>query len=144
MTALASAACGGGDSGEPIEGTITIVVGDQTITPDVGAAIEDPDDSTKALVILGTSDISCSTQINSQLAAGTYLTFQIDPVVGTQSSFVSVLRVSGNSAHLNGSGGDVVIDSVVDRVTGSVTFDTTDDEVGTITADGTFDVIRCF
>ncbi|MBS1119832.1 MAG: hypothetical protein H6Q90_2060 [Deltaproteobacteria bacterium] len=142
--AALAAGCGRDDSGEPIDGTIAITVSGETITPDVGAAIDDPDDATKALVILGTRDISCSTRINSRLAAGTYLTFAIDRTMGTQAGFISVIRVEGGSANLNGSPGEVIIDGIADRVTGSLTFDTTDDQVGPITATGTFDVRRCF
>ena len=40
--------------------------------------------------------------------------------------------------------GSIVIDAVEPRVTGRVTFTTTDDEIGTISVTGSFDVVRCF
>jgi hypothetical protein len=138
------AACGTSDTGEPIGGTVSVIVGDQTITPTVGAAIADPADETKAILIVGTTTITCETTLNSRLPPGTYLTFGFAQTTGMQSGFVSVIRVEGSSAHLNASTGDIVIDTLDPRVTGSVTFDTTDDMVGPISAAGTFDVIRCF
>ena len=144
------AGCNGGASGEPSGGTVSIVVGDKTIAPTVGAAIElvssppSPDDATKAMVILGTSGISCATDLNSRLDAGTYLTFNIPRAAMTLMGFVSVIRVDGSSAHLNATTGDIVIDAIDPRVAGTVSFTTTDDQVGTISASGTFDVIRCF
>jgi hypothetical protein len=135
----------GGTSGEPIKGSVAIHVGSDTITPSVGAAVEDlQNDSTKALVIIGTDDISCSTDGNSVLARGTYLSFPIARTPMTQRVLVSVIRVDGSGGHLNGSTGDVVVSSVDNRVKGTVSFSTTDDMVGPISADGEFDVIRCF
>jgi len=153
--AVLLAACGGGDDeGEPIDGDLVIMLGDAVIDPSVGAAIEacvdtncNETDPTKMLVVIGTRDISCESTVQSALKQGTYLTFTVDRVPATQSAFVSVIRVVPGGAHLNGSSGDVVIDAVDDRVTGSLTFDTEDDDDGVIlpiTAAGTFDVIRCF
>lgn len=136
-------ACGT-EAGEPIGGDVTITVGDEVIEPTVGAALPDDEDPTKAMIVVGTRDISCATTITSPLKRGTYLMFTIAPEAGMQTVFTSVIRVESSGSHLNGSTGEVTIDGVGDRVTGSVTFDTTDDEVGPITAAGTFDVVRCF
>jgi len=40
--------------------------------------------------------------------------------------------------------GTVTIDTVMPRVTGSLTFMTTDQDVGTIAVSGNFDIKRCF
>lgn len=143
IAVLAAAACGG-DDGEPISGTITISVGGDAIAPTVGAAIEDADSPGSALVILGTRDINCGTDLESALKAGTYLSFSLEPTEGAQQVFMSVIRVTGGSFHLNGSSGDVNVDGFADRITGDLTFSTTDDDDGEITASGTFDVLRCF
>lgn len=144
LLGLAAVPACGAEDGEPIGGDVTITVGDEVIEPTVGAALPDDQDPTKALIVVGTRDISCATTITTPLKRGTYLMFSIDPAVGMQTVFTSVIRVESSGSHLNGSSGEVTIDSVEDRVTGSVTFDTTDDEVGPITAAGTFDVLRCF
>jgi len=155
MTTILAVGCAG-ESGEPIDGTVAIMVGDTTITPTVGAAIEFRSNSmlvdgalvrdhrVKTLVVIGTTDVSCSTNINSQLAQGTYLSFEVSRTPGMQSSFGSVIRLEMGSSHINSEMANVVIDSIDPRVTGSVTFITTDDMVGPISAAGTFDVIRCF
>ena len=146
LVAILCGACGNGDSGEAIGGTVTITVGTESVAPDVGAVIPDPDpaNTSKAIVILGTRDISCATELDTRLGKGVYLSFTIDRAPATQMGFVSVIRVEAAGAHLNGSTGDIVIDAVTDRVTGSVMFDTVDADGTAISAEGTFDAIRCF
>jgi hypothetical protein len=138
----------GGDSGEPIEGTITIGYGDDMITPDVGAALHEPDSPPNLMfIIIGTNAVDCGIDFETFDARGTFVLFDVDntaPATHNDTS-ISVVRNTSNSFSLNGSFGTVVIDSIgTDRVTGSVTFSTTDEEVGAITAMGTFDVARCF
>jgi hypothetical protein len=145
MTRLAPlllAACGTA-AGEPIEGTIAIDVDGELTAPTVGAAL--PDDG-NIFVILGTRDIDCDTALDDQLKRGTYLTFVIAPEPGAQTPFVSVIRVLPGGTHLNGSTGDVTIDAIAGRITGTLAaFSTTDvDEGIAITASGTFDVAACF
>ena len=136
------AACGE-EAGEPISGTIAVEVGGEVTTPSVGAAIPDGE----LRVILGTREINCETQIEDQLKRGVYVTFTFDPsVLGARSSFVSVIRVEPGGTHLNGGAGDLVIDSADARITGSLTFATTDvtDEGDIpINVTGTFDVLSC-
>src|SRR5262249_40310353 len=135
--------CGSGTSGEPIHGTISVHVGSDTITPTVGAAVADlQGDDTKALVLVGTTDISCATDANSVLHRGTYVSFTIARIPTTQKPFVSVIRVDSSGAHLNASAGDVTISAIDARVVGTLSnFSTTDDQVGPISAEGSFDVI---
>ncbi len=52
--------------------------------------------------------------------------------------------VEPGNIKLNSGTGMVTIDTIDPRVTGSVTFDTNDQDVGAITASGSFDVVRCF
>ena len=138
------AACGG-DSGEPIEGDISIDYGGETVAMDVGAAIpdHDADGNPVTRVLLGTRDISCSTTIQTPLKRGTYVTFPIDRTPGMQMPFVSVIRVEAGGAHLNGTTGTVTIDVIDDQVHGSVMSTTTDADVGDIVTTGTFAVIDC-
>jgi hypothetical protein len=137
--------CGGGGGGEPITGTIAIDYGTEHITPSVGAAVEDPQEPGQVYVIMGTTNVDCGTDLESDSPSnGTYVLFSIVPVVGAVSPFVSVLRIESQSFSSNSTSGDVMIDAVGERITGSLSnFSTTDDEVGTITAGGTFDVINC-
>jgi hypothetical protein len=142
--AVLAAGCGDSDRDEPIDGTVAVTIASETIPLEVGAAIQDATDPTRVFVILGTQGLSCATTVTSRLAGGTYLTFTIDPTPGTQAGFVSVIRVIDSSGDLDGSSGQIVIDGVADRVTGSVTLGAIEDEAGLISAAGTFDVIRCF
>jgi hypothetical protein len=136
------AACGE-DAGEPIGGTIAVDVGGEVTTPSVGAAIPDGE----LRVIVGPREIDCNTRVEDQLKRGVYVTFTFDPsVLGARSSFVSVIRVEPGGTHLNGGAGDLVIDDAGARITGSLTFATTDvtDEGDIpITVTGTFDVLSC-
>src|SRR2546423_2759721 len=142
-----------GQSGDPIGGDVVIHVGDQTITPSVGALVPGPPGNASnpatLLLVLGTRDISCNTSINTPLHPGTYLTItfqaaaRADIPTGMSAPFVSVTRVVNGGAHLDGATGSVTIDGVGDRITGSVTFTTTNADVGTIDAMGSFDVTGC-
>ena len=136
-------ACGGGDDGEPIDGTVVITVGSDTITPTVGAALVDADDPNDMVVIVGTSDINCSTNFDESPLKGTAFFVTVPQEVATTESFGWVSRSKSGSLSLNGSGATVTIDGLGDRVTGSVVFDTIDEDDGEITVNGTFDVISC-
>jgi hypothetical protein len=132
-------ACGGGDDGEPIDGDVVFTVGSNTITPSVGAALVDSDDPDDMVVIIGTSDLSCETDFDSAPPKGTGFFATVPQMVGTHEAFGWVFRPSS----LNGSGATVIVDGLGGRVTGSIEFDTIDEEDGEITVTGTFDVISC-
>ncbi|HEY5934031.1 MAG TPA: hypothetical protein VIU61_05345 [Kofleriaceae bacterium] len=136
-------ACGGGDDGEPIDGTVVITVGSNTITPNVGAALVDADDPNDMVVIVGTSGVNCSTNFDEAPLEGTAFFATVPQTVGTTETFGWVSRSSSGSLSLNGSSATVIIDGLGDRVTGSVVFDTIDEDDGEITVSGTFDVISC-
>ena len=138
-------ACGGQD-GLPITGDIILGVGSEVVTPTVGAAIRDADQD-KILIVIGTRDISCQTNLQSPLRKGTYVTMVIDPVAGAQpEAHVTVVRVDSSGTLFNGGPDEVTIDVVEDRIAGSVDFMTTDEtDEGTVdlSVTGTFDVENC-
>lgn len=141
LVVLAACAACGGTEGEPIGGTIAIAFEGATITPTVGAAIADDGN---AYIVIGTRDISCATTIQSQLKRGTYLAFSVEVATGMHAPFVSVIRVEASGTHLNGAEGVVTLDAVDGRIAGSVMVEASDAEIGAITVEGTFDVVRCF
>jgi len=59
-------------------------------------------------------------------------------------AFVTAETSSGNHIDADSTNGTVTIDAIDARVTGSVTFSSSTQDVSTITANGTFDVKRCF
>ncbi len=139
-------ACGGQD-GLPIAGDLVLTVGADTITPTVGAVIPDRD-QTKVLVVIGTRDISCQTNLESPLRKGTYVTLVLDPmVIGPQMmAQVTVIRVDSSGTLFNGSTDEVVIDQVEGRLVGTLDFMTTDETdagIVDLAATGTFDVENC-
>lgn len=136
----------GGDEGEPMEGSLQILVGNDPVTPSVGAALDNPEAEGEMVIIMGTKEISCGTDLyDSPPQSGTFVMFSTEiATLGPRDVGVSVLRLSPSSGSSNSTDGTVTIDSVGERVTGSVVFETTDDDVGSITVTGTFDVIACF
>ena len=136
-------ACGGGDDGEPIDGSIVITVGSDTVTPSVGAALVDADDPNDMVIMIGTADLSCSTDFDAAPPKGTAFFATVPQTVGTHDTSGWLSRSSNGSLSLNGSGATVIVDGLDDRVTGSIEFDTTDEDDGEITVSGTFDVISC-
>jgi hypothetical protein len=144
--AVTMVACGG-DGGEPITGTIAIGYGTDTFTPDVGAALQVEGSPDQMAVTIGTNSVDCGFDVESFDLRGAFVTFAVDstaPATHADTS-IAVIRGTARSYSYVGSFGTVVIDSIgPDRVTGSVSFATSDEEIGAITAMGTFDVIRCF
>ena len=138
-------ACGGQD-GLPIGGDLTFTVGGEAVTPTVGAAIPDREMG-KALVVIGTRDISCETNLQSPLRKGTYVTLVIDPAVGPQiMAQVTVIRVDSSGTLFNGNTDEVVIDQAEGRIGGTLDFMTTDETdagIVDLAATGTFDVENC-
>lgn len=146
--ALALAACGA--SGEPIEGDISISYGGDVFPFTVGAVVEDANTPGQMLVQLGTDEIDCDSNLDNLFSFnnpdGTFLFFSVLPEPGTYTDgFLSAMRSDNGSTQINASTGSVTITTVDGRVTGTVDeFSTTDDEVGEITASGSFDVLKCF
>jgi hypothetical protein len=137
-----------GTSGEPMNGDITLMYGDSNPKLIVGAAVEDADAPGQMIVEMGDDNVDCGTNF-SELSfgtSGTFVYFSVDATTpGTQSDlFITVMRSSGNHLSSNSSDGMVTIDAVSPRVTGSIMFDTNDQDVGPISVSGSFDVKRCF
>lgn len=130
-------------SGEPIQGTVTIRVGNDVTTPDSGAALVDWYEDTKVMVLLGNDGFDCDTTETSPIRH-TMLAFSIAPMTGEQHALVQVGFPQGTHYHLDGSTTDVTIDAIDDRVRGTVAFDTTSTTGEAISASGAFDVKRCF
>lgn len=142
-------ACGGGIEGEPIEGTITMQYGDSAPAMVVGAVVQDENEPDEMLVQIGSDNVDCDTYLDVFLTfntfGGHFVYFSVPKVPGTDDSgFVSAMRSLDNSTKINSAPGTVTIDTVEPRVTGTVTFATTDEEVGEILVSGSFDVVRCF
>jgi len=136
-------ACGG-DDGEPMDGDVVITVGSSSISPGVGAALEDPDGPDDFVLLIGEEGIDCGTNLGENVPKGTSFSAGLAGETGEQDTLGVVFRSSAGSLHLNGSSAMVRVDSLEDRVTGHIMFDTTDDDDGAITVVGTFDVKRCF
>ena len=145
---LAVAACG--PSGEPMKGDIMYTYGSSHPKMVVGAAIEDTQTAGNMLVELGDDNIDCSVNLDRFVLfggpAGTYVFFSVNATTpGTDANvFISAEQATHSSTNINEASGTVTIDTIDTRVTGSLTFSTTDDKIGTISVSGNFDVKKCF
>jgi hypothetical protein len=141
------AACG--DSGEPMKGDVTVHYGSSNPSMKYGTAVAAEDNPDQMLVQFGSGDVECDTYLDVfldfSLPSGTFVYFVVDRTPGVHANTsVSTMKNTSNSTSINTSSGSVTIEGVEPRVTGRVTFHTTDDEIGEIMVDGTFDVKRCF
>lgn len=142
-------ACGG-TSGEPMKGSIAFTYGTAMPKMSVGAAVMNKDTPGQMLVQIGDDSVDCSTYLDAGITfsapSGTFAYFSVDATTpGTDTTaYISVEHSGGNHISINESTGTVTIDSVMPRVTGSLTFMTTDQDVGMIEVSGNFDVKRCF
>ncbi|MBA3391089.1 MAG: hypothetical protein H0T89_00510 [Deltaproteobacteria bacterium] len=139
---------GGGGGGEPITGTIAMQYGDSSPALVVGSAIQSSM-ATNMLVQIGSDNVDCDTNLvdieGFEFPKGSFVYFDVAKAPGSHpTAGVTVMKSTSDMVNINGSTGMVTIDSAGDRVTGSVTFTTTDNDVGTISVSGTFDVLRCF
>lgn len=141
--------CGsGGGGGEPLMGSIAVQYG--TMMPDMttGSAVLSHDSPMQMVIQIGSDHVDCQTDLSGSFfgSQGTYVFFNADntmPSTNPQAD-ITVENVSGNHIDLNGSTGSVTISTIDTRVTGTVTFTTTDSMIGTISVNGDFDVKRCF
>ncbi len=139
----------GDDAGEPIEGTIMMQYGDNAPSMVAGSAVQN-EDNDDMLVQIGSRSVDCGSYLDNFLdfnaPNGHFVYFPVPKVAGVyDSNSVSVDRNTSNESRSYQAFGDVVIDTVgEERVTGSVSFMATDDEIGEIAVSGSFDVLRCF
>jgi hypothetical protein len=144
---LAAAGCG--TSGEPMHGDVAVQYGAASPKLVVGAAVIDKNTPGNMLVELGSDNVDCGTYIDGielGFPSGVYVYFSASATTpGTDAQgYVEVMKSSGNNVNINGAGGSVTISTIDTRVTGSLTFMTTDANVGMISVSGSFDVKRCF
>ena len=116
----------------------------------VGAAVQDTQTPGQMLVQLGDDNVDCSTNFGKLVLiggpSGTFVYFSVDATTPAthDNTFISAQRTTGTHTGINESSGTVVIDSIDTRVMGSLTFSTTDQDVGPIMVSGNFDVKKCF
>jgi hypothetical protein len=139
----------GGTSGEPLEGDIAIDYGGRIPDLVVGAAVQDESDEEGMLVQIGSDKVDCDTYLDRffdfNIPNGTFVYFTVDKESGSYpQTLVGAMRSTSSSVTVNVAPGSVTIDAIEPRVTGSVSFNVNDDEIGTISVSGTFDVVRCF
>jgi hypothetical protein len=137
----------GGIEGEPLLGDVTIQYGGSSPDLAVGAAVQDENDPDLMLVQLGSDKVDCDAYLDRfldfSLPDGTFVYFSVEKLPGSYSAPVSAMRTNDNSTKINTADGEVTIDLAGDRIAGSVTFQTTDEEIGDITVSGAFDVVSC-
>jgi|SRR3569623_90137 len=142
------AACG--TSGEPMKGDIMYTYGSSHPKMVVGSAVEDKQTPGQMLIQLGDDNVDCSTNLDNFVLIGgpigTFVYFSVNATTpGTDTSAtISAEQSSRNNTSINESSGTVTIDTIDTRVTGSLMFSTTDQDVGTISVSGNFDVKKCF
>lgn len=144
---LVVAACG--SSGEPMKGDVMYTYGTSHPKMAYGAAVEDKQMAGNMLVQLGDDNVDCGTDLQGfSLGApsGTFVYFSVSATTpGTDANaFISAQQSNASHVNVNASSGTVTIDTIDTRVTGSLTFSTTDQTVGTISVMGNFDVKKCF
>ena len=139
---------GGGTDGEPMMGTVQISYGDSKPKMVVGSAVQNMDNPNEMLVQIGSDNVDCGSYLDVFLdfdvPSGTFVYFNVPKVPGTDNGSVAVMKSGGNSISTNEGPGQVTINTVDTRVTGTVTFATVDEDVGNIMVAGTFDVKKCF
>ena len=146
---LGGVGCGGDGGGEPIMGSISLQYGSAAPDLKVGAVVQDAGSDTKMIVQVGTDNVDCDTNLEkldsaSDFPKGSFVFFTTAMAPGATSGFVSVMKSTSNSVSIHSASGMVTITAIEPRVTGSLTFTTTDEEIGTISVGGDFDIIRCF
>ena len=139
----------GGTSGEPMKGDVMFTYGTGHPKMAYGAAVQNKDNPANMVVQIGDDNVDCSTYLDQLTFGGpegNFVYFDVDSsATGPFTDVsISVQHSSGSHTSINESSGMVTIDTTTPRVTGSLTFMTTDDQVGPIAVMGNFDVKRCF
>jgi hypothetical protein len=140
---------GCGSSGEPMKGDVMFAYGTDHPTMAYGAAVQNKDTPGEMVVQIGDDNVDCGTYLDALTfggPSGNFVYFSVDATTpGTNAqALISVEHSTGNHIKINESDGTVTIDATTPRVTGSLTFTTTDTDIGDIAVSGNFDVKRCF
>ena len=140
--------CGTSGGGEPLMGDVTIQYGSASPQLTTGSAIESANAPGMMVVQLGTDHVDCHTDLSGSTfpEAGTYVVFTADATTpgSNPQAEVGIEHVASNNIDLISGPGTVTIGTIGDRVTGSVSYTTTDSTIGAIAVSGNFDVKRCF
>jgi hypothetical protein len=140
---------GCGSSGEPMKGDVMFTYGTDHPKMAFGAAVQNKDTPGEMVVQIGDDNVDCGTYLDALTfggPSGTFVYFSVDATTpgANAQAYVSVEHSTGNNVKINESDGTVTIDATTPRVTGSLTFTTTDTDIGDIAVMGNFDVKRCF
>lgn len=145
---LILAACGGGIDGELLAGDITIQYGSSSPKLEVGTAVRAEADG-DMLVQIGSNNVDCDTYLDMFISfdypEGTFVYFTVSSSMpGTYPNEpVDFMKSGSRNTSINGTLGMVTIESIDTRVKGTVVATTTDEEVGTLSVQGSFDVVSC-
>lgn len=140
--------CSSSGGGEPQLGDATLNWGSTAIHMSTGAAILDTSASGSMRVQFGNDNVDCKTDLDkTEPPAGSYVYFTAPMVTGAVANAdVTIIKFSGNHISIDITGGMANIATLDTRVTGTLTFMTTDTDAtpNTVTMTGGFDVKKCF
>jgi len=146
VAVVVTAACGGGGGGEDITGDIVIDYGDTHVVPDTGAVVEDPDNPGEVYLGIGNLGLGCDF-LQARIHPGdAFVAVHLDATMQTAGDYSTLILVTfadDTGTHLNGSTGTLTLTGFGERVTGSMSMSTTDDDVGPVSTSGSFDVFSC-
>ncbi len=140
------AGCASDPTGEPNLGDATFNYEDHSARLVVGSAIEAPDDRATMIVQLGTDTVDCDVDLDRapSMPDGYFVSFTLPKAGVVHAPIIIARRGDGRDSWRTFAPGIVGIDSVGERVTGTVSFSTVHFELGDIEVLGRFDVKRCF
>jgi len=144
VSIFGAVACGGDDGGDPLLSGAVSGSFDGTAF-DVAYGFSTPYQG-QFLIALGDRDLHCGSQDSTQPPGGRSAAISIPAAeVGTYGSvFVQMFSNVGSFEGVGTNTGTVEItDVTADSVSGSVSFDYTDDESRHFTLMGTFEVVNC-
>jgi hypothetical protein len=147
---LLLAACGTGTGGEPMQGDVAFTYGSSKPKMVVGSAVQSRNAPTQMIVQMGDDNVDCGTYLDSGItfipSSGTFVYFTVDAANPgpLSNAYVSVEHSTGTNTKIDVASGMVMIDTVMPRVTGGLSFMDTDMTVGEISVAGNFDIKRCF
>ncbi len=146
----ALAACASEPTGERNRGDATFVYDGDSAPLIVGSAIEAADDPSMMIVQLGTDRVDCEFDLGRVssmpgMPDGYFVSFALPKTGVIDAPYVHVQRGDGSESWHRFATGIVGLDSVGERVTGTVSFSLQPFEsVREIEVLGRFDVKRCF